>query len=151
MKRSFAFALLLSILPAAGTAQRPTAGETIEVSIVNVDVFVTDKSGNRVRGLTLDDFDVFENGAKQPITNFAEYAAPYDPLPLAEGARRAGEGQSDRQRRTIAVFVERFRLPKIHADPVFTSMKKLLREAVRPGDAVTVVTWYKGRLTTVQT
>jgi VWFA-related protein len=138
----------LSGLPAAGPAQRPTAGETIEVSIVNVDVFVTDKSGNRVRGLTRDDFEVFENGVKQPITNFAEYAGQDD---ATAGVELNASPIASPQKRTIAVFVERFRLPKVHADPVFTSMKKLLRDAVRPGDAVTVVTWYKGRLTTIQT
>ncbi len=39
-------ALSIPLLGAAAP-QRPTAGETIDVSIVNVDVFVTDRSGNR--------------------------------------------------------------------------------------------------------
>ena len=30
--------------------------ESIDVNVVNVDVYVTDKKGNRVRGLTVDDF-----------------------------------------------------------------------------------------------
>src|SRR5262245_15207259 len=87
----------------------PTLGETIEVSIVNVDVFVTDKAGNRVRGLTKDDFEVFEDGVKQPLSNFAEYttAAPSAPLPSSRGVAPA---QTD-QKRTVVVFAERFRLP----------------------------------------
>jgi VWFA-related protein len=136
----------------------PTLGETIEVSIVNVDVFVTDRAGNRVRGLTTADFDVFENGAVQPITNFAEYAnaaAPATsalPLPLAgEGGRRPGEGEAPTdQKRTLVVFVERFRLPKVKSDPLFDSMKKLLHETVRRGDAAMVVTWNRGELKTLQ-
>jgi VWFA-related protein len=140
-------------------SQLPTLGETIEVSIVNVDVFVTDKAGNRVRGLTLNDFDVFENDAKQPITNFAEYTntVTTSPLPPAgEGARRPGAGTpappapvSD-QKRTLVVFVERFRLPKVKSDPLFDSMKKLLHDTVRPGDAAMVVTWDRGQLKTLQ-
>jgi VWFA-related protein len=141
--------------PKQPASQLPTLGETIEVSIVNVDVFVTDKRGNRVRGLTAADFDVFENGEKQPITNFAEYANAVAPLPPAgEGARRAGEGSSPApmtdQRRTLVVFVERFQIPKVKSDPLFNSMKKLLHDTVRPGDAAMVVTWHRGVLKTLQ-
>ena len=57
----------------------PRAGETIEVSIVDFDVIVTDKNGARVHGLTRDDFEVFEDKKPQTITNFAAYegATPY--------------------------------------------------------------------------
>src|SRR5437660_1113968 len=51
----------------------PSIGETIEVSLVNLDVFVTDKTGQRVRGLGKEDFEILENGVRQPITNFTEY------------------------------------------------------------------------------
>jgi len=132
-------------------SQLPTLGETIEVSIVNVDVFVTDKAGKRIHGLTQNDFDVFENGAKQPITNFAEYIAPGASLPAREGGvQGAGEGAVPDQKRTLVVFIERFRLPKVKSDPVFSGMKKLLHETVRPGDAAMVVTWHRGELKTLQ-
>src|SRR6266480_2920123 len=93
--RTFYGAVML--LPLFAFAQKPPAipglGETIEVSIVNVDLFVTDKAGNRVHGLTKDDFEIFENGVRQPISNFAEYAESTTPLPLErEGGRRPGEG-----------------------------------------------------------
>jgi VWFA-related protein len=128
----------------------PAMGETIEVSIVNVDVFVTNKAGKRIQGLTRDDFEVFENGVKQPLTNFAEYMSSNAPLPLAgEGGRRPGEG-TDTQKRTVVVFVERFRLPGTKAAAIVGSMKSLLRDTIRPGDAATVVTWYRGRLETLQ-
>ena len=127
----------------------PTLGETIEVSIVNVDVFVTDKAGKRIHGLTKDDFEILENGVRQPLTNFAEYVSS-DPLPAEEGGRRPGEGLAPSQKRTIVVFAERFRLPKVKSDPLFGSMKKLLHDTIRPGDAATVVTWYHGRLETLQ-
>src|ERR1041385_713305 len=66
------------LLPLFASAQKqqppiPAIGASIEVSIVNVDVFVTDKQGQRVRGLTKDDFEIYENGKLQPISNFAEY------------------------------------------------------------------------------
>jgi Ca-activated chloride channel family protein len=67
---------LTAFTTATATAQEtPRLGETVEVSIVNVDVVVTDGKGNRVRGLTRDDFEIFENGKPQPVSNFAEYAS----------------------------------------------------------------------------
>src|SRR6476619_1366936 len=52
----------------------PRVSESIEVSIVNLDCIVTDKSGHRVRHLNRDDFEILENGKLQPVTNFAEFS-----------------------------------------------------------------------------
>ena len=144
--------LLLSLLATAQTKPTiPGIGETIDVSIVNVDVVVTDRAGNRVRGLTKDDFEIYENGVKQPVSNFAEYALDNVPLPLAgEGARRAGEGSAPSQKRTVIVFIERFFLPGFRNDPLFASIKGLLHQTIRPGDRATIVTWNRGVLLTHQ-
>ena len=48
------------------------------VEAVVVDVVVTDKDGNLVRGLTVDDFEVFENGRRQPITAFTTVEIPLE-------------------------------------------------------------------------
>ncbi len=50
---------------------------TTDVNVVNVDVVVTDKQGKPVRGLSADDFRLFENGEPVEISNF--YAAAGDP------------------------------------------------------------------------
>jgi len=75
--------VVLSVLAAVPlfATEGPRVGETIDVSIVNVDAVVTDKQGNRVRGLTRDDFEIFENGKLQPITNFTEVGAGQAPSP----------------------------------------------------------------------
>ncbi|HXH91153.1 MAG TPA: VWA domain-containing protein [Thermoanaerobaculia bacterium] len=142
-----------SISSLAQTPVVPHAGETIEVSIVNIDTVVTDKHGNRVRGLGKDDFEVYENGARQPLTNFAEYGSEGKAssvgtvtAPAAEGAPRSAPQPPPSQPRTIIVFVERFQLPSFRSDPVFAAMKKLLHETVRKGDRVMVVTWNRGIL-----
>src|SRR5512144_2526999 len=54
----------------------PSFGETVEVNVVNVDVYVTDKDGKRVTNLRKGDFQVFEDGKPVEITNFAGIAAP---------------------------------------------------------------------------
>jgi hypothetical protein len=60
MKRRILAAALLATLCGsplgAQTSNEPTFGEVVEVTIVNVDVYVTDKDGNRVTGLKKEDF-----------------------------------------------------------------------------------------------
>src|SRR5438270_1681862 len=144
--------LFLAGSAAAQTASVPRAAENIDVSIVNVDTVVTDKHGARIHGLRKDDFEIYENGVRQPITNFAEYASERQAasagaaLPSTTSAVAQYTQPPPRQRRTIIVFVERFQLPSFRSDPLFAAMKKLLHDAVRPGDLVTVVTWDHGVL-----
>src|SRR4030095_14766439 len=45
-------------------------GEIVEVNVVNVDIYATDKSGNRVTDLRKGDFQVFEDGKPVEISNF---------------------------------------------------------------------------------
>ncbi len=118
----------------------PRLGESIEVSIVNVDVFVTDRDGRRVHGLKKEDFEIFEDGKRQTITNFADYGgAPstgHVDVTVAKEPQKA-----PRQKRTIVVFIDRFTLPQFSSEPMFGAIRSFLRQVVRPGDAVTIVSW----------
>jgi VWFA-related protein len=128
----------------AATPQTPRAGETIDVSIVNVDVVVTDRSGHRVHGLTRDDFELIEDGKPRAISNFAEYrprlggargdvAVDAFGAPLVEGTPPPP--------RSVVLFVDAFALPRHDADPMFAALQKTLRDSVRPGDIATIVRW----------
>jgi VWFA-related protein len=135
--------LLLALViafPALAQRQLPPSGETIDVSLVNVDVFVTDRNGQRVTGLTAEDFEIRENGRVQPITNFAEYTSQASTT--ATTAPNA--------KRTVVVFVERFSLPEFRTRPLFASIRKTLRSVIRPGDSATVVFWDNGGAYTLQ-
>jgi VWFA-related protein len=132
------------------TASRPnipTLGEVVEVSIVNMDVFVTDKHGKRVRGLTKDDFVVTEDRKIQPISNFEEYAANVaNAHASVEGvaAPEAPVAQAPpTQKRTVIFFVDRFLLTGLDRDKFFGGMKDLLHKTVREGDSAMIVTWRK--------
>jgi hypothetical protein len=48
--------------------QTPTF--TVNVEYVEVDAVVTDRDDQFVRGLTKDDFQIFEDGKQQPISTF---------------------------------------------------------------------------------
>jgi VWFA-related protein len=142
--------LLFVAIPSVAAPQTPVvphATESVEVSIVNVDAVVVDKDGKRVQGLRRDDFEIFENGVRQPITNFAEYSSA--PLQQQSGVvtaqvPAAAPQPPPSQQRSIIVFVERFQLPAFRSDPMFAAMKKLLHDSVRPGDRVMVVSWNRG-------
>src|SRR5438309_6886154 len=59
----------------------------ISTQLVQLDVVVTDKNGGAVRGLTKNDFELYEGGKKQLITFF-------ELVDAAKGQRlRQGQGQ----------------------------------------------------------
>src|SRR5687768_9821795 len=62
----------------AQEGQQPTPTFRASVDAVLVDVYVTDTEGRPVRGLTVDDFEVFENGRRQPITAFTTVEIPVE-------------------------------------------------------------------------
>ncbi|MXX62719.1 MAG: VWA domain-containing protein [Holophagales bacterium] len=72
-------ALILAAIPI--TAQEPSLPElfsdTIDVRIVNVEVVVTDKKGNRIRGLEPDDFELLVDRQPVPIAYFTEVDEGY--------------------------------------------------------------------------
>ncbi len=47
----------------------------ISTTLIQVDVTVTDKKGNPVKDLKAEDFEIYENGKKQKITNVSFISA----------------------------------------------------------------------------
>jgi VWFA-related protein len=141
-RRIAAVVSAIALLTAPLTAQIPSLGETMEIHIVNVDVIVTDNDGKRVRGLTRDDFDIYEDGKLQPLSHFAEYRGSTAAL-TPEAAATLGEKPLDQpsQRRTMVIFIEMFKLPGFRVDPFIASIKDLVRSSVRSGDSVSIVTF----------
>jgi len=60
--------------PQAPASQKPTY--RVEVNLVQVDVFVTDRDGHFVPNLTKDDFELLEDGKLQPLSTFAVVNLP---------------------------------------------------------------------------
>ncbi len=88
MNRNVRFAAGLALLVSASgmsgaRAQAPQSSQgspavtfQVEVDYVDVDVVVTDQQGNFVRGLTRDDFEVFEDGKPVKIDTFSTVEIP---------------------------------------------------------------------------
>jgi VWFA-related protein len=144
--------LAVVFVSTAVLAQEQRAGESIEVSIVNVEVHVTDKQGNRVTGLRAEDFEIRENGKPQPITNFAEYVsagsagiAGIEAAPASQQQQPAAEAPP-RARRSIVLFVEPLTLANFRAKEFFDAVRAMLRKSVETGDQVSLVTFVRTML-----
>ncbi|MDA8017341.1 MAG: VWA domain-containing protein [Thermoanaerobaculia bacterium] len=136
--------------PPTGTAAADEGfSEVVQVSVVNVEVYVTDKDGNPVTGLTKDDFEIYEEGDLQPITNFfaVEKGRPSSAM---EGVAPLDEQNRDRpglerlslppeQRLHVIIYVDNFNLRPASRNRTLRRVSAFLRSMVRPGDQVMVV------------
>jgi VWFA-related protein len=129
--------------------------ETVDVNVVNVDVYVTDKKGDPVTGLTADDFEVFENGHPVAISNFyaiedrqvkgasapvaeAGAAAPEAPA-VVEPA--AAEGLPEEQRLSLIVYVDNLNIRPHNRRRVLQDVRSFLRHELGPQDRVMLVAY----------
>ena len=134
-------ALCLSLLLSLTAVAQPRTSETIEVSVINVDVVVTDREGRRVTGLTADDFEIREAGKPRAITNFAEYGAATTGAASMEGARTMS-AVVPRAPRTVVLFVEAQRMLPFDAKRIFGGMRALVRDTIESQDRVMIVSWF---------
>jgi VWFA-related protein len=137
--------------PAAGTEAPPAAGESfgeaIEVTVVNVDVVVRDKSGKQVGGLTRDDFSLFVDGKKVEIANFSSQApaAPVvpgraAPAPGAPAPAVPADGGAARERLSLVVFVDNANMRPFDRNRLLKQLRGFLDKTLQPGDQVLLVT-----------
>jgi VWFA-related protein len=137
MRKTIIAAALL--LAATAFGQRKLV-ETIEVHVVNVDVVVTDREGNRIRGLTKDDFELYEDKRPQTITNFYE-ARDDVRAPAAQAPAAAPAPPEQRQHRRFAFFVDNDSLHPTVRKEVIASLHKFVDANFRPGDEASVISF----------
>jgi VWFA-related protein len=131
--------LALAVTAAPAAAQLV---ESIEVKITNVEVVVTDRSGQPVHGLTREDFEIVEGGKPQPITNFYEVRADQPPVQTAEGGETSDDvvGEERRQRKII-VFIDNTSLEPARRNVAMKEIGAALDALMRPGDDAMVAMW----------
>jgi Ca-activated chloride channel homolog len=81
---SMCLALCGVVAAAQQSPANPPGSISVEVQRVNVGVIVTDANGKFVEGLQRADFQIFDDTAPQPITDFAPVDAPAQVLLLIE-------------------------------------------------------------------
>ncbi len=124
-------ALVLAAVTARAQVAIPPIEEIVEVRLINIDVVVTDRQGNPVPGLTREDFEVYEKGKRQEITNFSEFAATPD---------LSGTAPSEAPARRIVIFIDTYSTDTFERKRAAEALTGFLRD-LRPADEVMVVRW----------
>lgn len=161
--RSFATCLSIVIFTLCGSAafaqsgsasEDATAGEgffeVVDVEVVNIDVWVTDKQGDPVEGLEKEDFVVLRDGEPVQITNFYAVAdrQPTTPDPQAtpqpqEATRAPIESREQRiapeHRLWLIVYIDNFNIDPIERKRVIPALRRFLSDTLGPGDRAMIV------------
>jgi VWFA-related protein len=142
--------------PAA--AAEPTYFESVDVDVVNVEVFVTDRHGNPAEGLKAEDFTVLEDSRPVAITHFFSAGAAGDdrvpqpaperpagkehaPVPVPAGRATGGAGAPAEQRLDLAVLVDNSTLTPPARSRALSSLRDFLTSRLRSRDRVLVASY----------
>lgn len=160
---ALAFLLEMSAPPASRSQeapqQRPTRPRSsgfryhVTTNLVLVNVVVRDKQGNLVRGMTKDDFQLFEDGKPQTIADFGfedtdAIALEAQSSPGVTGVAGAPpapppDPQSPdemRNRRIIILFFDFTAMDPEQIDRSVTTAKRFVEKNMAPADLVALVT-----------
>ncbi len=142
--------LLIPGLAAARAKKTPTPkpiggltfSNTYNVTIVNIDVFVTNKKGNPITNLKKDDFLVFQDGVQQKITNFAVFNrkiyqsiyAKATPGPAAPAATPTPTPANMPEVKPIymVIYIDNMNLRPLDRNHVLRQIRGFVRENLHP-------------------
>jgi len=153
--------LVLAQQPAPPLPQKPAATQTqtppeidsqdvvrISANLVQVDAVVT-KDGKQVADLTADDFELFEDGKPQTITNFSYISNVNDataaPPPKPSAKDKSGApvppavARPQDVRRTVALVVDDLGMSFQSIGDAQRLMRKFVNEQLAPGDLVAII------------
>jgi VWFA-related protein len=121
--------------------------ERVDVSIASIDVVVRDKAGNLVRGLTKDDFEIYEDGKLQKITNFSAIDVrvpgeePSNETAAAESAPESAPAKAVHSPRLLVLLFDVQAIDPASRQEFFRAIRTFVDTAMRQGDFATVLTW----------
>ena len=119
----------------------------ITTTLIQMDVVVTDSKGNQITGLKPEDFEIYENGKKQDITNLSYISSKQGdsstnnqnvngkigiPIPSKNLA-------PEQVRRTYALVVDDLGLSAGNVWWVKKALEKFINEQMQQGDLVAIV------------
>jgi VWFA-related protein len=137
--------VLLALAAAVATPPTPQKTvpylESIEVTVNNVDVIVTDRDGHRVHGLQKSDFELLENNAPQAISNFYEVrGAARAPVAAAPSDAAAPEVAPQQEPRKFVMLFDELSLHPAIAGDLERRANELVDTTLQPGDELMVLT-----------
>lgn len=157
---TLAFSLLLS-LSFLTTAQNPTPTPIedivkISTALIQIDVTVTDKAGNIINNLKPEDFEIYENGKKQEITNFSfiQSASNNQSIDVTQKSEVKSNSaipvppvkfNSKQIKRTYAIVVDDLGISFSSVFWIRQELKKFVNEKMQEGDLVAILRTGTGR------
>ena len=159
--------LVLSMLvPAWVGAQEADEGEQgtdasmpfidmLDVEVVNIDVWVSDKQGNSITGLTKEDFIVLRDGGPVEVTNFyavaegrptTPSAPPVEELEAPELADRRGglpyiDPIAPEHQLWLVIYIDNFNIQPLERNRIFPAIRQFIGSNLREGDQAMLVTY----------
>ena len=120
----------------------------ISTTLIQIDATVTDKNGKIITDLKPEDFEIYENGKRQDITNFSFVAAGAEPVQTPVEPKRAEKNsvpvppvslRPEQVRRTIALVVDDLGLSFESVYQVRRALRKFVDEQMQPNDLVAII------------
>ncbi len=141
------FVLNIAAQTPAPTTEPAKDDDVVKISttLIQIDVTVTDKSGKIINDLKPEDFEIFENGEKQDISNFSfisNVKIQTAPTPNAKNeivTLPPPQVKSEQVRRTVALVVDDLSLSFQSVNYVRNALKKFVNEQMQDGDLVAII------------
>jgi len=155
--------LLLHLLAVPTRTQQPDAAKTpkqnqdevvrITTNLVQIDAAVTDKKGRPVTDLQKEDFEIYEDGKPQPITNFS-FVSVGSAISPAGGVEKTAAARDksvaavplptiklrpEQVQRTVALVVDDLGLSFESMHFVRDALRKFVDQQMQPGDLVAII------------
>ena len=134
---AFGWAVPVSAQEEAPTPPPPVVPVSLEV--VQVDAVVTDSDGQYATDLQASDFEIYEDGRRQTITNCAYVRAGPAPEEQAQAAPPTRLPQREAVGRTMALVVDDLGLSIPSTVWVRNALHDFIDQQMQPGDLVAIV------------
>jgi len=145
-----AIAFAQNAAPPSGPVAASNTVIRIDVNLVQVDAVVTDSRGRRVPNLEASDFEIWQDGKRQTITDFSYVSAKSGGTAAAHQPVQAKPVKGEppppplppdptEVRRTLALVVDDLGMSAESISPVRDAIRNFLDEQMRPGDLVAIV------------
>jgi VWFA-related protein len=140
--------------PSPAAQESPSPSFPAQVELVTVDAVVTDKkTGQPVTGLSRADFSVTEDGRPQAIASFEAVSVPEKPSAAPPPKPRVSTNVAPARElgRTFVILFDDIHLSPFHAHRAKSAVAAFLKNGVREGDRVTLVStggdaWWSTRM-----
>ncbi len=125
--------------------------DTVDVDVVNVEVYVTDKKGNRIVDLSRDDFELFVDREQLPVSYFYAVEGGVERTDQAEPSGEAAvptpqqrvqaEDIPEEQRLHLVIYVDNINIVPLERNRLFTHVRTFLKSHLRPADRAMIVSY----------